>query len=96
MIHAAEAPFKTAQTALKVLELAQIAAEKGNPNAASDAGVAALLAWAAVEGAVFNVKADLAVIKDVKVSQSLEAKITTLTPETRSRLRKVLNNPTFI
>ena len=49
MIHAAQVPLKTAETALRVLGLSQIAAEKGNPSAVSDAGVAALLGQAAVE-----------------------------------------------
>jgi formiminotetrahydrofolate cyclodeaminase len=75
MIHAAEVPLKTAKTALKVLELAKIAAQKGNPNAASDAGVAALLAWAAIEGAALNVKINLGSIKDEKICQDLEAAV---------------------
>ena len=40
------------------------AAEKGNPNAVSDAGVAVLLAEAAAQAAALNVKINLAWIED--------------------------------
>ena len=56
---AAEVPFRTASKALELLELLPKLAEKGNPNAASDVGVAGLLASAALKGAVFNVEINL-------------------------------------
>lgn len=56
---AAEVPFRTATKALDLLELLPELAEKGNPNAASDVGVAGLLASAALKGAVFNVEINL-------------------------------------
>ena len=56
---AAEVPFRTASKALDLLELLPELAEKGNPNAASDVGVAGLLASAALKGAVFNVEINL-------------------------------------
>ena len=55
----AEVPFRTASKALDLLELLPKLAEKGNPNAASDVGVAGLLASAALKGAVFNVEINL-------------------------------------
>ena len=90
MIYAAEVPLKTAQTALKVLELAQIAAEKGNPNAISDAGVAALLAWAGVEGAALNVKINLGSIKNEKIQQQLEAAIDAVTSTAKELRDKIV------
>jgi len=56
---AAEIPFAIARTADSVLDLAVRLAPIGNPNAASDAGVAAQLASAAVRGASLNVRINL-------------------------------------
>lgn len=52
-------PLETARAAVEVVELATVAAEFGNPNAASDAGVGGLLARAAAEGALLNVQINL-------------------------------------
>ena len=56
LIRAAEVPLETARWCAEVAMLAATCAEKGNTNAASDAGVAALLAEAACRGAAFNVR----------------------------------------
>jgi formiminotetrahydrofolate cyclodeaminase len=56
---AAEVPYRTAESALRLLRLLPELAEKGNPNAASDVGVASLLASAALKGAIFNVEINL-------------------------------------
>jgi formiminotetrahydrofolate cyclodeaminase len=58
-VAAAEVPLRTAHVASGVLELAERIAPIGNRNAVSDAGVAALLAAAAVRGAVLNVRINL-------------------------------------
>jgi formiminotetrahydrofolate cyclodeaminase len=59
MVAAAEVPLRTAQVAAEVLDMAQRIAPIGNPNAVSDAGVAAQLAGAAVRGALLNVRINL-------------------------------------
>src|SRR5260221_3215005 len=51
---AAEVPMETARTAAALLSRIPLLAVKGNPNAASDAAVAALLLAAAAEAAVLN------------------------------------------
>jgi formiminotetrahydrofolate cyclodeaminase len=56
---AAEIPMRIARAAEAVLGLAVRLAPIGNPNAASDAGVAAQLASAAVRGAALNVRINL-------------------------------------
>lgn len=56
---AAEVPMRTARAAGSLLERIPELAEKGNPNAASDAGAAALLLEAAVQGALANVEINL-------------------------------------
>jgi glutamate formiminotransferase/formiminotetrahydrofolate cyclodeaminase len=61
---AAEVPLETARLSFAALELARIAAVKGRHDAASDAGTAALLARAAVEGAALNVVINLQALED--------------------------------
>lgn len=56
LMKAAEVPLDTARRCAEVAMLAATCAEKGNTNAASDAGVAALLAEAACRGAAYNVR----------------------------------------
>jgi glutamate formiminotransferase/formiminotetrahydrofolate cyclodeaminase len=58
--NAAEVPMRTAREAAGLLAAIPELAEKGNPNAASDAGAAALLLEAAVQGALLNVAINLA------------------------------------
>jgi glutamate formiminotransferase / formiminotetrahydrofolate cyclodeaminase len=58
-VEATRVPLRTAAACLKAVELAQVAARIGNVNAASDAGVAGLLARAAAEGAILNVRINL-------------------------------------
>jgi len=61
---ASQVPLRVAELACEVLALARVAAQKGNPNAVTDAGVAGWLALAAAEGAGLNVKINLPGIKD--------------------------------
>ena len=61
---AVEPPLLVCRHALRVLELAALAAEQGNPNAVSDSGVAALLAGSALDGAALNVEINLGSITD--------------------------------
>ena len=56
LVGAAQVPLETARACAAVATLAAAAADRGNVNAASDAGVAALLAEAACRGAVYNVR----------------------------------------
>jgi glutamate formiminotransferase/formiminotetrahydrofolate cyclodeaminase len=56
LLTAAEVPLRTARAAARVAELARRAAQAGNQNAVADAGVAALLARAALTGARYNVE----------------------------------------
>jgi glutamate formiminotransferase/formiminotetrahydrofolate cyclodeaminase len=58
--NAIEVPLKVMQLAHDSLEVMQAMAEVGNPNSVSDAGVGALCARTAVEGAYLNVKINAA------------------------------------
>jgi formiminotetrahydrofolate cyclodeaminase len=57
-------PMQTAFFAEKALRAARTVGENGNPNAASDAFVAALLLAAALEGALANVRINLGGLSD--------------------------------
>jgi glutamate formiminotransferase/formiminotetrahydrofolate cyclodeaminase len=74
LVYASEVPLQTAEACARVAELAAIAAEQGNTNAASDAGVSALLAEAACRGAVYNVRINVGSIADKHVAQPLADK----------------------
>lgn len=63
--YAIEVPFRTMQYAFDCFDLLEAMAEKGNPNSASDAGVGALCAQAAVLGAWLNVQTNLPGLKDL-------------------------------
>lgn len=56
---ATEVPLSVLEKSLAVFPLATEAANKGNPNALSDAGVAGLCAWAGAEAAYYNVLINL-------------------------------------
>ncbi len=62
--HAANVPLRVAQACAEILEMAQIAAARGNKNAASDAGAGALMAEAGLRAALLNVEINLGLIQD--------------------------------
>ncbi len=62
--HAADVPLNVARLAIEAMQLAEKVARQGNLNAASDAGVAALMGLAAVEGASLNVRINAATLDD--------------------------------
>lgn len=70
-LYAASVPLKTMEASLKALPLALEMAEKGNPASASDAGVAALAATAAIRGAALNVRINAAGLTDKAPAEPL-------------------------
>ncbi len=64
LLQAAIVPLETARACARVAQLAAAVAERGNTNAASDAGVAALLAEAGARGASYNVRINVASLDD--------------------------------
>jgi formiminotetrahydrofolate cyclodeaminase len=72
---AVEPPLRVCTRSLRVLELAVEVAEHGNPNAAADAGVAALLAAASIESAALNVEFDLRPLADEALRASRTAEL---------------------
>jgi len=77
-LRATEVPLRTARAAARLLEALPDLAEKGNPNAASDAGTAATLLEAAVQGALLNVAINLAGIPDARVAEAIRRESETL------------------
>jgi glutamate formiminotransferase / formiminotetrahydrofolate cyclodeaminase len=71
LLKAAEVPLETARAAVQVAELAALVAEKGNTNAVTDAGVAALLAAASAKGAAYNVRVNVQALEDKSQGESL-------------------------
>ena len=62
-IHAAEMPLTTMRHSFSAMQHALVAAQKGNINTITDAGVAAHALMAAIEGAALNVRINLGNIK---------------------------------
>jgi len=72
---AAQVPLRVTELACEVLSLARTAAEHGNPNAVTDAGVAGHLALTAAEGAALNVRINLAGLKDDSYRAETERRV---------------------
>ena len=70
-LYAAQVPMSTAQLALDTFDILEYTAREGNPASASDAGVGALAACAAVRGAVLNVRINAASLADRDLAQQL-------------------------
>lgn len=73
-LYATQVPLRTLTTAAKTFPLLRLMAEQGNPASASDAGVGALAARAAVRGALLNVKINAADLQDRATADALVAK----------------------
>ena len=87
-------PMQTAFFAHESLEAAPLVLEKGNPNAASDAWVAALLLQGAALGALANVRINLPGVPDPELSRGfledasdLEKKVSEALEKTRALAR---------
>jgi glutamate formiminotransferase/formiminotetrahydrofolate cyclodeaminase len=72
LLGAAEVPLETARVCVRVTQLALAVATKGNSNAVTDAGVAALLAEAGCKGASYNVRINVAALSDKSLGRELE------------------------
>ncbi len=94
---ATNVPFITMETINEMLELIDEIAENGNQNSVSDAGVAAINAYAGAEGAYMNVIINLAGIEDNEfnekmkiLSKELLNKIDVKTKEIKEKVYKVI------
>ena len=96
-------PMQTAFFAHEALKVAPLVLEKGNPNAASDAWVAALLLHGAALGALANVRINLPGVSDSELSRGfredaadLEKKVSASLEKTRGLAKaRALTAPTL-
>lgn len=89
-LYAATVPLKTMEASLKALPLALEMARKGNPASASDAGVAALAALAAIRGAELNVRINAAGLADKSAAAPLLARAAEIVAEATALQEQVL------
>jgi methenyltetrahydrofolate cyclohydrolase len=87
---AAEVPMRTARAALRLLATLPDLAAKGNPNAASDAGTAALLLEAASQAALLNVAINLPSADDRDFVAKMQAESDTIRGEAVRLRERVL------
>ena len=88
---AAEVPLEAAEACAELIELAATSAAHGNRNAASDAGVAALLAQAGMRGAVLNVRTNLNCLQDPVLTAATEDRLCQLLDRGEVALVRALN-----
>ena len=83
MKKAALLPLGVAGDCLEALKLARRILPIGNANAASDAAVAGLMAYAAIHGALYNVKINLGFIKDADFCAKTRQRIAEISSEAK-------------
>jgi glutamate formiminotransferase / formiminotetrahydrofolate cyclodeaminase len=83
ILKAAEVPLETCRASLKVLRLIVLVSEKGNLNAITDAGTAALLSIAAISSAGANTKINLQSLLDEKVCAMISRQLQEIEKETQ-------------
>ena len=66
LLETAGVPMEVARKSNELLDICVVVAEKGNKNVISDVGVSAMLAEAAFDSAVLNVKVNMKMIRDEK------------------------------
>lgn len=88
-IQAAEVPLKTARLCLEGLREIPNLLEKGNPNALSDMGVAALMLESGLEGALYNIQINVQGLKTQAIAQELRVTSTHLREEGKNITCKI-------
>lgn len=89
-LYATKVPLKTMTAAAKALPLARQMAETGNPASASDAGVGAIAALAAIRGAELNVRINAAGLKDRAEADRLTGEAARIVAEAQAQEAAVL------
>lgn len=89
MKEAAELPYETAVLCIDVMNMAIDMLKEGNKNAASDAAVSGFMGYAALNGAIYNVKINLNSIKDTEYVNVMKPKVEALVAEGEMLLSKI-------
>ncbi len=89
-VEALEVPLETAKQGLGILRLAKVFANHGNKYAITDVGVGSLMAYAAIEGALFNVIINLNGIKDEAYAKEKKAENDAILAEAKELRDEIL------
>jgi len=83
-------PLDVAKNAFKIIELADGVVKHGNKNAVTDGAVAVMMARTAALSALYNVKINLASIKDKDFVERIRKDVTGLESEIEKKEREIL------
>ena len=92
LINATLVPLDVARDAFKIIELAGKAVKQGNKNAVTDSGVAVMMARTAALSALYNVKINLASIKDTNFVEEIREEIKHMENEIVNRESEILSD----
>ena len=95
LINATLVPLDVARDAFKIIELAGKVVKQGNKNAVTDAAVAVMMARTAALSALYNVKINLASIKDTNFVEEIREEIKHMGSEIVNREREFLSDVTI-
>ncbi len=87
---ATESPLAIARACLSISGMATELAEAGNPQTITDAGTAATLAQAALQGAIFQARVNLKSLKDETYTGPIRQEIERLLTEAQHATRRTL------
>ncbi len=86
---ATEIPMRVARAAAEVLELLEVLAKIGNPNARCDAAVGVQMAFTSLKGAQYNVLTNIRGIKDKEFAENCRKEVSELVRKGQEILRQV-------
>jgi len=92
LINATLVPLDVARDAFKLIELAGKVVKQGNKNAVTDAAVAVMMARTSALSALYNVKINLASIKDTDFVEEIREEIKHMESEIVNREREILSD----
>jgi len=91
LVNATLVPLDVARDAFKIIELAGKVVKRGNKNAVTDAAVAVMMARTAALSALYNVKINLASIKDTDFVEEIREEIKHMENEIVNRESEILS-----